>query len=515
MITLDRLVDVLAGSGARLVAGVRPREVMLRSLVVHDPTDGRTATGDVLLAVGIASPADAVRLAEQVRASAVLVRAPAPLEPAVVAAADEAGIAVVLADPDVSWSQLTGLAYGLVLEGRETASGRGPTDLFALADTLAAALGDSSVVIEDQLSRVLAYSRSDDAVDAVRSQTILGRRPPDRVRQVFAERGVFGHLAGSDDPLFVEPSPPHGLGGRMVVAVRAGRELLGSLWVETGAPFDDARRRVLADGARTAALHLLRSRASADLERQVESDLVTRLLEGTGDAEAMISQLGLSPTGLRVVALQAHVSDEQHAGVLLTFEQVTTGFGWSRPGRSALFANTVYTVLPAPEDVVDRAREWVGSVRAGLPPTVGLVAGVGGAADAPSLPASRREADECLALHAARPDLPPVAYDESWDRIVLRRLRAVAAAGRVPDRGPVAELRRHDRQHGTDYVATLRAWLAAHGDVGDTAAALDVHPNTVRYRLRRMNSATHLATGHPDQRLAMIIALVATDEDRS
>lgn len=86
----------------------------------------------------------------------VLVRAPVPLEPAISATAEQAGIAVVLADPEVSWSHLTGLAYGLVLEGRETESGRGPTDLFALADTLAAALRDSSVVIEDQLSRVLA-----------------------------------------------------------------------------------------------------------------------------------------------------------------------------------------------------------------------------------------------------------------------------------------------------------------------------------------------------------------------
>ena len=189
----------------------------------------------------------------------------------------------MLADPECPWSHLTGLAYGLVLEGRETESGRGPTDLFALADTLAAALRDSSVVIEDQLSRVLAYSSSDEVVDAVRSQTILGRRMPDRVREVFAERGVFGHLAASDEPLFVEPSPDHGFGGRMVVAVRAGRELLGSLWVETAAPSTPPRRGVLADGARTAALHLLRSRASADLERQVESDLVTRLLEGTGD----------------------------------------------------------------------------------------------------------------------------------------------------------------------------------------------------------------------------------------
>lgn len=511
MITLDRLVNVLAGSGARLVAGAHIREAMLRSVVVHDATDRRTTTGDVFLAVGVEAPAEAVRLATRARASAVLVRAPAPLGTAVASAAADAGIAVVLVDPDVSWSHLTGLAYGLVLEGRETESGRGPTDLFALADTLAAALGGSSVVIEDQLSRVLAYSSSDDVVDAVRSRTILGRRTPDPVREVFAARGVFGHLAASDEPLFVEPSSAHGFGGRMVVAVRAGRELLGSLWVETGTPFDDLRRGVLEDGARTAALHLLRSRASADLERQVESDLVTRLLEGTGDPQAMISQLGLPATGLRVVALQAHAEDEPHAGVLLTFDHVTTGFGWSRPGRSALFASTVYTLLPAHDDTVDAARRWVASVRAGLPSHVGVVAGIGGAADTPSLPASRREADECLALHAARPELPPVAYDESWDRIVLRRLRAVTAAGRVPERGPVAELRRHDRRHGTHYVPTLRAWLAAHGDIPVTAASLDVHPNTVRYRLRRMDAITHLATGHPDQRLAMIVALAAMD----
>lgn len=513
MITLDRLVDVLAGSGARLAGGARAREVVLRSLVVHDPSDPRPTTGDVFLAVGIDAPAEAVALAEQARATVVLVRAPAPLEPATSAAAEHAGIAVVLADPEASWSHLTGLAYGLVLEGRETASGRGPTDLFALADTLAAALRGSSVVIEDQLSRVLAYSSSDDGVDAVRARTILGRRLPDTVRELFAARGVFRHLAASDEPLFVEPSPAHGLGGRMVIAVRAGRELLGSLWVETATAFEPARRRVLEDGARTAALHLLRSRASADLERQVESDLVTRLIEGTGDAPAMISRLGLPATGLRVVALQAHVEDEQHAGVLLTFEHVTTGFGWSRPGRSALFAHTVYTLLPVGDELIEAARTWVASVRAGLPAHVGLVAGIGGAADATMLPASRREADECLALHVARPDLPPVAYDESWDRIVLRRLRAVAAAGRMPERSPVAELRRHDRQHGTHHVTTLRAWLAAHGDVGTAAAALDVHPNTVRYRLRKMDEATPLATDHPDQRLALIVALAAMDED--
>lgn len=48
----------------------------------------------------------------------------------------------------------------------------------------------------------------------------------------------------------------------------------------------------MTDGARTVALHLLRSRASADLERPVESELVIRLLEGTADAATLASKLG-------------------------------------------------------------------------------------------------------------------------------------------------------------------------------------------------------------------------------
>jgi len=202
VITLDRLVNVLAGSGARLVCCPRSRDVLLRSLIVHDPTDTRTATGDVFLAVGVDTPDRAVHLAALARATVVILRASTPLERGVQETAEESGLAVVLAEPAATWSHLIGLAYGLVLEGRETEAGRGPTDLFALADTLAAAVG-GPVVIEDQLSRVLAYSSLDDAVDAVRSQTILGRRVTDRAHAARRTRGR--------DPGLRAPGWSHGL----------------------------------------------------------------------------------------------------------------------------------------------------------------------------------------------------------------------------------------------------------------------------------------------------------------
>ena len=185
------------------------------------------------------------------------------------------------------------------------------------------------------------------------------------MRAFFDARGVYTHLAASDEPLFVTQDPDHGMTGRMVVAVRSGRELMGSVWVECKAPLDGAALAALADGARTVALHLLRSRASADLERQVESELVIRLLEGTADAATAASRLGLPHTLLRVIAVQAFIGAERDAALLLAFERATTGFGWSRPGRSALAGNTVYTLLPGDQSAT--ARKWVTGLRAALP----------------------------------------------------------------------------------------------------------------------------------------------------
>ncbi|RCW39590.1 DNA-binding PucR family transcriptional regulator [Halopolyspora algeriensis] len=509
MVKLDRLVNVLGGYGARLCCAARSRETELRGVALHDPTEAAGDTEDVLLAVGVDSPQAAESVLESTRACVVVFRIAALTEHALTSARQRQ-VAVVLVDTAVSWGQLAGVVYGLVLEGRETEAGRGPADLFALADSLADSVG-GPVTIEDHRSGVLAYSRRQESADRARLETILGRRVPEGIRRELADRRVFAHLASSDEPLFVGPLAGGEVGGRVVIAVRAGRELLGSVWVETPEPLDSRHEAALVEGARTAALHLLRNRASADLERQVESDLVLGLLEGTVDAPAVLSRLGLRGSRFRVVAVQAHTDSEHGAAALLVFEQATTGFGWARPGRSALFANAVYTILPC-GDEVDAVREWVRTLAGEMPGGTTVLAGIGGTAEPLQLPASRREADESLAVHAGRPDRQPaVVYDDAWHEILLRRLRNAASASRTPERGPVADLRRHDAERGTRYVETLRAWLQCQGDLGVAASRIGVHPNTIRYRLRKMAEVTSLDLEDPDKRLAMIIALAVEE----
>ncbi|MEV6257570.1 helix-turn-helix domain-containing protein [Nocardia sp. NPDC051911] len=507
MVTLDRLANVLSGYGIRLRLGSVPRSTRLRSVVIHAADQGPVEAGDVLLGIGARSLSEVVEWAVSAGAVVAVFREGAETEHE----PDIDGVAVLVVDPAVAWSELAAVVYGLVLEGRETEAGRGPTDLFALADSVADAVG-GAVTIEDRRSRVLAYSKPKQHLDPARVETILGREMPPWLRALFDARGVFAHLAASDEPLFVAADAERGVTGRMVVAVRVGRQLLGSIWVSCPAPLRGARRTALADGARTVALHLLRSRASADLERQVEADLVIRLLEGAADAATVASRLGLAPENLRVIALRDRDAHERHAALLLIFERATTGFGWSRSTRSALVGDTVYTVLPA--DSAAAARRWVGELQGALPVGMTLTAGVSGLARATELASARREADECLALHEARPAAAePPAYDESWDEILLQRLRTAGLSGRTPARGPVSELRRHDRAHSTQYVATLRAWLQAQGDSAQAGAQLGVHENTVRNRLRKMAEVTDLGLDDPRKRLAMMIELAVADTD--
>ena len=88
--------------------------------------------------------------------------------------------------------------------------------------------------------------------------------------------------------------------------------------------------------------------------------------------------------------------------------------------------------------------------------------------------------------------------------------------------GPPATLRRfaqgllqrvvaHDARRGGDLLPTLRAWLECGFSIQATAAALVVHPNTVTYRLGRVEQLTGRELRRPDVRLELQLALTVHD----
>lgn len=89
-------------------------------------------------------------------------------------------------------------------------------------------------------------------------------------------------------------------------------------------------------------------------------------------------------------------------------------------------------------------------------------------------------------------------FDDGYCADVAGRLRfGDDPAWLVPR--TVAELARSDAEEGTDYVATVAAYLDHACNANPTAAALFVHRNTLTYRLKRIKALYGLELEHPEE----------------
>ena len=69
------------------------------------------------------------------------------------------------------------------------------------------------------------------------------------------------------------------------------------------------------------------------------------------------------------------------------------------------------------------------------------------------------------------------------------------------------ELMDHDRQAGTQYFETIRAYLRNERDIPKTAEALIIHRTTLLYRLKKIRSMLHVNLDDPEQRLYLNLSL--------
>ena len=66
----------------------------------------------------------------------------------------------------------------------------------------------------------------------------------------------------------------------------------------------------------------------------------------------------------------------------------------------------------------------------------------------------------------------------------------------------------HDADHSKTYMQTLRAFIDASGNVAAVATRLNLHTNTVRYRVRRLGEISGLDLENPEHRLVVAIDLL-------
>jgi PucR C-terminal helix-turn-helix domain/GGDEF-like domain len=516
---LRQLLDALGTSPLRLLSAPAGLDTAVSGVLIYEPRAALAPVPQaVLLAVGVrpgsAEARELLRSAARTGHAGMVVKSYGEPVAGLVAAAEDAGIALLAADEDMAWHHLAALVSSALTAGARAAAGAAAPavgDLFALANAIAAMVGGATSIEDPQL-RILAYSTlPGQPIDEDRRQGILGLQVPEapvneaQYRQLARTTRVCRFTAGAG-------SMP-----RLAIAVRAGNDLLGSLWVvDAHGKLGPDAERALAEAAEIAALHLLAARTAADLARRQRGDLLRRVLADPASAALVAPQLGLSvddPVAVAAFIVASGGVLAAHATIRLTdMINLHCEAHYGRHG-CAVIDGTVYALLPGQPaglphrdlvvDITTRAQRALRvPIRAGLG---SLVTGLRSAAS------SRDDADLVLRVLADQPGVPDgplvAQIEEVRSSATLAALAQALSGTPTLREGTGPAIRAHDLEHGTAYGRTLLAYLAAGSDIGAAARSLNVHPNTCRYRLARAEKIFGFALAEPDERLLLWLQL--------
>lgn len=522
-VSLGQLLLALDATMVTLVRAPRGLDLPVASAALIDSDDVRlglaaaSVSADVFLLLGVGDDAVLSWLVKQAvprTPAAIFVKDPSA---AVIARAVESGTAVVAVEPRARWERLYRLIDYVFEHHGERAGDDSDTDLFGLAQSIAERT-HGMVTIEDAQSHVLAYSASNDEADELRRSSILGRAGPPEHLEWIRQWGIFDAVRAGE-VVSVQARPELGLRPRRAIGIDRSAvdphrppTFAGTIWVQQGSrsladDTDDVLR-----GAAVLAARILGRLTAAPSSHTVRVHELLGLRDTELDAAALARELGITADGRAAVVGFAGTgaAPGRMADVL-----ALSANAFRPDAQTASSDARVYVLFPhtgKPASIASWIRGTIGSLRSELgldlhaviaTPATGLT----------GVPDARAEVDRVLDTAERHPGSvgTVTSLAEARTTVLLDEIVTVLAADERFIDPRVRDL------HAKDPVLadTLRAYLDGFGDVGAAAQHLHVHPNTVRYRVRRIEELIGTSLADPDVRLLCALGLRAVERQRS
>jgi sugar diacid utilization regulator len=368
------------------------------------------------------------------------------------------------------------------------------------------------------------------AIEEVVTGTLLSAYPPDKEEGVSFPELREELLASCQIDVAEFPCTRElttGAGDLLsLVSVPLGSDVVAYLWAYGRGGMTGLQHRVLERGAVVVALELLKQRHAREVEWRLRGDLLEDLLTVTEEDELRVLERAGSfgydftvPHAMIVIRSDpsrrgpdAEPGPGHSDAVLQRIVSAAQAVSGGSPINPLLGTRSGYVVLlwpvgldvaPRPSQIADSVRRYVAS-RAQTTVSVCL-------ADVCQTPleygAAFRLAVRALRLlHGGGARNQMISLD---DLGIFRLLLAVddpavllAYAERV-----LGPLRGYDSARQGDLVRTLQGYLDNELNTARTAAALHVHPNTLTYRLRRIEELAEVRLRDTEDLLQVSFAL--------
>lgn len=450
---------------------------------------------------------------------------------------DQARFVSMCSVPVIAGDRLVGV-LNVQTDTRRDLSGQEVDVLAAIAATVAGALERSS--LQRGLEARLADLRRSEEIHRRFTELALTGAGLGTICTSIARHAGVDVALYDDDGRRLAPPGPDGLpdvlrgyvdparrdDGLSVIPVRAGRDMLG--WL-AAAPGDDdqslARRLALEHGVTVLALELSRERAEAEAERRLRGDLVEELLT------QRLTEADADHLAQRAARLGYRLADRMWALVVQADDPSATRALTARATARRLVraiqaaaaheegtlvverAGGVVILVPdtVPHDRVE-ALAWAvltaaGQAAAGASFSCGVCGDPGAPADL------RRAAEEARAALAVGLRLGNTGSVAAYRRLGVERLLLETPQERLNafvDEwiGPLVRHQSEGRA-AAPLVDTVEALAAEGWNLRAAARRLNVHVNTLLYRVERARALSGRDLDDTDVRLAMAVAIRA------
>lgn len=437
-------------------------------------------------------------------------------------AARTAGVAVIAVHSHTRWDRLLSMVRGVLDHvgarteapaGHEDLAGT-DTDLFGLAHTVAS-LTRAMVSIEDERAHVLAYSASDDQADELRTLSILGREGPVEYLRRLEDWGVYDRLRRSDEVVEVPAHPDLGIRRRFVTSIRGAdadrRRLLGTLWIqEGGRPIAEDAEAVLR-GAAAVAARLITQILAAPTNEALQIQRLIGARGGGVDVPSLASALSIPTDGSAAVIGIATADDGPASAATQLAPAIRLhASSFHRTSLVTTVVDRVYVVI-AHTDAGASVSGWTRQLLEGIEVRTGAVlraavaTPVAGLAEVAS---ARAEVDRVLDGTVGADRVTTLA--DSRTSVLLGEILDLVGADDALRDPRVDALIAYDAASSSTMRESVETYLRRFGDVRAAAADLHVHPNTLRYRIRRVEEIIGSDLTDPAARLLLEVQLAVS-----
>ncbi|MEH7374791.1 helix-turn-helix domain-containing protein [Neobacillus drentensis] len=374
------------------------------------------------------------------------------------------------------------------------------------------------ITIEDANHRLLAYSTHDERTDPARISTIIGRRVPEKVINQLWKEGTIPALLKTQEPIRVKNMNDIGLNHRVAISIWKQDEVIGFIWaieIDKSLTADDfTLLKKAADSAKNKLLQL-QTRKNKKEERSQEFfwKLLTGHLKVKEEIFEHFHSLQLTPPtsfAVLVFQFQENITNkvEQSISYLLKTNQRIKIILYTIDCNQLILLVSA-TNFESPFNELDQFANFFVmqmSERYGIKKIKPVYSSI-----YEDYQKTSKAYEETLTVLSIKEKFPTETKDIfNYQKLGIYQFFDLILEKRRTEEYENYSLKRlhqYDQKHNSNLIETLEVFLNKDNNINDAAKELNVHANTLNYRLKRITEIGEVNFKDPNQKMILFLDL--------